>query len=63
MPRGGKREGAGRPPKYGYDLIPLTVSLPREVYDAVAEQAEEYGVSKNHIVIGNLAKIMLEINI
>ncbi len=62
MPRGGKKEGAGRCLKYGYDLIPLTVSLPREVYEAIAEDAEKCGVFKNHIVIGNLAKIMLEIN-
>jgi len=63
MPRGGKRPNAGRPLKYGDVTVHRSVSIPADLDEAISQQADQYGVSKNEIIVGNLYKILMRGNI
>lgn len=60
MPRGGKREGAGRKPKYGNRALkPVTAYLPPDLIEAIARRALEYNIPKNEVVVTSLIKNFL----
>jgi len=60
MPRGGKREGAGRKPKYGEHAVDRSIYLPESLDSELIQEANKYGVSVNEIIVGNLYKILME---
>ncbi|MCH8172272.1 MAG: hypothetical protein IIA70_03080 [Proteobacteria bacterium] len=51
---GGRREGAGRPPKYSEATIPRSISVPEDLDAMLIEDARLNKCSVNEIIIGNL---------
>lgn len=57
--RGGKREGAGRPPKYPEGVTDqVTVQLPWPMVDKIDELAKEHGQSRSGVVCALLRKML-----
>ena len=46
MPRGGKREGAGRKPEYNEPVRPILLKLPESALQQLDEYAQSHGLSR-----------------
>jgi hypothetical protein len=51
---GGKRPGAGRPPKLGASAQYVTVRLPARLLGRIDADAAGGGVSRNDVIVGRL---------
>lgn len=57
MPRGGKRNGSGRPIKYGDKTVSKSFRLPESLDKRIQKKADKEKVSWSELVIKSLKKM------
>lgn len=58
MPKGGKRDGAGRPTQYGEQTRSVTFASPVSLYRAVVKYADENNLSNSQALVALLRKAL-----
>jgi len=56
MPRGGKRDGSGRPIKIGEKTITKSFRMPESLDKRIQDKADSQGISWSELVIKSLNK-------
>lgn len=56
MPRGGKREGAGREPSPNSNKVPITIRVDPEIAQWLQEKAKEQKLSRSQLIANILTK-------
>ena len=57
MPRGGKRDGSGRPIKYGDKTVTKSFRIPESLDQRIQKKADKNDISWSELVIKSLKKM------